>query len=196
MSNAVFPSLVGLCFPVERNPLWSTKVQTGVSGKETRLAFWSYPIWQYALNYDILRSDAAHTELQQLFDFYNARLGPYDTWLFNDPDDNTATAQQFGVGDGTTTVFQLARTLGVFYEPVKAVNTITNVQKAGVTTGAYTLDYNTGLITFTTAPAASAVLTWTGTYYWRCRFAEDMIKGSKFMNTFWDMQNLKFQSVK
>ena len=29
---------------------------------------------------------------------------------------------------------------------------------------------STGMVTFVTAPAAAAALTWTGAFYWRCRF--------------------------
>jgi hypothetical protein len=119
MSNAVLPALIGLTFPVEKTPVWSTKIQPGVSGKETRLGLWSYPIWQYSLSFDVLRSDS-HLELQQLVGFFNARQGAFDSWLFDDPDDNTATAQGFGSGDGTTTAFQLARAFGGATEPVKA----------------------------------------------------------------------------
>jgi uncharacterized protein (TIGR02217 family) len=198
MSNAILPTLPGLTFPVNRTPMWSTKVQTSISGKETRLGLWSYPIWQYDVGYDLLRSDSVNLELQTLANFYNARQGSFDDWLFNDPDDNTAALAPFGIGDGTTTVFQLARplvTAGVT-EPVRAVNTITQVRKAGVATGAYTLNSNTGVITFTTAPAAGNVLDWSGTFYWRCRFMDDTFNLSKFMNTFWEAKSLKFQTCK
>jgi uncharacterized protein (TIGR02217 family) len=196
MSNAVFPALTGLVFPVEKTPTWSTKVQTAASGKETRLSFWSYPIWQYSIGYDVLRSDAVNLELQTLLGFFNARQGAYDDWLFNDPDDNSCTANFFATGDGTTTAFQLARTWGGVLEPVRAVNAITQVTKAGSPTTAYTLNSNTGVITFNTAPGAGQALAWSGTFYWRCRFMDDQVTASKFMKNLWETQTLKFQSVK
>lgn len=196
MSNSVFPALTGLTFPVEKTPIWSTKVQTAVSGKETRLGFWTYPIWQYSINYSFLRSDNVNAELQSLVGFYNAHLGSFDSWLFNDPDDNLAVDQNFGTGDSATTLFQLARSYGGSYEPVKAVQSVTNVKINGATTAAYTLDTSTGLITFTTPPIAGAVLTWSGAFYWRCRFLDDQMTVSKFMAQLWETQTLKFQSIK
>lgn len=196
MSNAVFPALVGLTFPVEKTPLWSTKIQPVTSGKETRIGFWSYPIWQYSIGYDILRSDAVNLELQTLVGFFNARQGSFDDWLFNDPDDNSCTASFFGTGDGTTTAFQLARTWGGVSEPVRAVNTVSQVTKNGTPTAAYTLNTSTGVITFTTAPSAGQVLAWSGTFYWRCRFGEDQVTVAKFVKDFWETKTVKFQSIK
>lgn len=195
MSNAVLPALVGLNYPVIKTPQWSTKVQTTVSGKETRLNLWSYPIWKYTLGYDVLRSDSVNLELQQLIAFYNARSGSYDDWLFNDPDDNTVTNQSFGTGDGTTTAFQLQRAYGGYVEPVRGINAISSVKVNGTTTAAYSVSA-TGLLTFTTAPAAGAALTWSGTYYWRVRFMDDQIDVNKFADQFWELKALKFTSCK
>ena len=198
MSTAVLPNLKGLTFPVKKTPTWRTKIQTAVSGKETRIGLWSYPIYDYDLPHAYLRSDATNIELQTLVDFYNARNGPFDTWLFNDPDDNTATLMPFGIGDGSTTAFQLTRTLisSGFSEPVSAPNTITQVRVNGSATGAYSLNSTTGVITFTVAPAAAAALDWTGTYYWRCRFKDDTFNVEKFLNQFWEAKSLKFVNVK
>jgi uncharacterized protein (TIGR02217 family) len=196
MSNAVLPMLRGMSFPVEKTAVWKTKTQTHVSGKETRLNLWSYPLWQWSLSYDVLRSDAVNAELQSLVGFFNARQGSYDSWLFNDPDDNVISAQAFGVGDGTTRAFQLSRTFGGWNEPVTAINAITQVTVNGTPTSAYTLSQFTGLLTFTTAPAASAVLAWTGSYYWRVRFMDDQTTVSKFMTSLWENQGITFQSIK
>ena len=308
MSNAVLPLLKGLTFPVRKTPRWSTKIQTGVSGKETRIGLWSYPIYDYEQQYSMLRSDNVNLELQTLLDFYSARQGSFDTWLFNDPDDNTATLMPFGTGDGVTTAFQLTRTLvsGGFSEPVTALNgsatvvvngtaepqlglstpatpalsavaggalaattyyvrvtllsangqslastesslavALNNVLQvaspvsqtgatgwavyvstaAGTETrqatnltlgsawtepttglvagaalpGANTTGWTvsaTGLVTFFAAPANAAALTWTGTYYWRCRFKGDTFDVEKFHNMFWEAKALKFVSVK
>jgi uncharacterized protein (TIGR02217 family) len=195
VSNAIFPSLPGLMFPVAKTANWSTKVQDSTSGKETRLSFWSYPRWNYDLPFEFLRSDAT-AELQTLLGFFNDRKGSYDDWLFNDPDDNVATGQLFGVGDGVTTSFQLARAIGGVSEPVRAVNTITQVTKTGVVTTDYTINMFTGLLTFTTAPTAGQILAWTGTFYWRCRFMDDAISPSKFMQNLWELRSLQFQSIK
>lgn len=196
MSNAIFPSLPGLSYPVEKTPKWSTKVQRSVSGKETRLGYWSYPVWEWSLNYDILRSDDLNAELQELIGFFNSRQGSFDSWLFNDPDDNAADSQAFAIGDGSTKAFQLSRTYGGYNEPVKAINAISQITVNGSPTSAYAANISTGVITFVSAPASGALLRWSGTYYWRCRFSEDETTVAKFMNNFWENRQIRFVSVK
>lgn len=196
MSDAVFPTLPGLTYPVEKTAIWSTKIQTSVSGKETRLGYWSYPRWEYALRYSILRSDNVNAELQTLVGFFNARMGAYDDWLFLDPDDYIATNQVFATGDGTTTAFQLARTWGGWTEPVRAVLSVSSVKVNGTPTSAYTVNTSTGVITFTSAPTNGATLAWSGQFYWRCRFLDDQVTAAKFMKDFWETRTLKFQSLK
>jgi hypothetical protein len=120
LSNAVFPTLIGARFPVRKLPMWSGKVQQAASGAETRVSYWSYPRWRYTIGFEVLRDAASTQDLQTLVGFYNARQGQFDDFLFSDPDDNAVTAQAFGTGDGTTTAFQLQRTLGGFAEPVLA----------------------------------------------------------------------------
>ena len=67
----------------------------------------------------VLRSAAAYLEYQTLQGFINSLYGGTGLFLFNDVNDNTATAQGFGQGgqgDGVTTTFQLVRTFGGFTE--------------------------------------------------------------------------------
>jgi hypothetical protein len=110
MSNAVFPVLPGLVWDVKKTPQWSTKLQQAASGKELRLSYYSWPIYKYTLAYEVLRQASAYLELQTLAGFFNARQGKFDSFLFQDPNDNAVTAHGFGMGDGTTTAFQLQRT--------------------------------------------------------------------------------------
>lgn len=113
MSNAVFPLLPGLMWEVKRTPLWSTKVQRSVGGKEVRAAFYSNPIWSYQLSYEFLRDGNAaqvgFNELQTLQAFFLQRQGAFDSFLFKDPNDNYVAGHGFGVGDGVTVGFQLQR---------------------------------------------------------------------------------------
>lgn len=122
MSNAIYPTnLPGRAWPRTRTPLWRTTVATTPSGREWRSTAMAAPRYRYTLRYEFLRSKATLQEWQALFGFFNARRGGYDTFLYSDPDDNTVTAQPFGVGDGSTAAFQLVRSLGGFAEPVHDV---------------------------------------------------------------------------
>jgi uncharacterized protein (TIGR02217 family) len=181
MSNAVFPNLKGLSWPVVKTPEWSTIIQKSASGRETRAALMSYPLWNFKLTFDYLPSNntnGASLDLQAMLDFFNSRQGAFDNFLFDDQNDDSVTAQSFGTGDGTTVGFQLQRQLqaGGFFEPVMNLNGAPSIYNNGVlqtVTTNYTIN-STGFVTFTSAPAAGHALTWTGSYYFRCRFDKDM----------------------
>jgi hypothetical protein len=85
MSDAIFPTLPGRGWSILRTPQHSTRIQTAVSGKETRARLWATPIWVYELTFDVLREEPGLAELQTLAEFFAARSGAYDTFLFLDP---------------------------------------------------------------------------------------------------------------
>lgn len=193
MSEILLPSLPGLEWPVHRQPEWVTRTQESVSGREIVTARQSFPRWRYSLSYEFLRA----SECQQLLAFFNARQGRFDTFLFNDLNDNSATAQQFGTGDGTTVKFQLLRSLGGILEPVFALNGAPLIYKNGVLQSAATYSISTnGVVTFNTAPATGAALTWTGLFYWRCRFLQDAADMQQFAGNLWALKKLEFRTVK
>ena len=198
MTELVFPALAGIGWSVKRSPVWKTRAQQAISGKETRLADWSYPAWHWELTFDFLRSDPVAAEFQALAGFFNARQGAFGTFLYGDADDNAVTGQSLGTGDGATTMFQLIRAFGGFIEPVLAPNVVSAVYLAGVVQApsAYSVDPITGLLTFTAAPASGAAITADFSYYFRCRFAEDTVDFEKFMATLYRAQKLAFVSLK
>lgn len=192
------PAMVGLTFPVKRTPTWSTSKNDALSGKRTRYPLWTYPIWQWEISFDILRSDAVNLELQTLMGFINSVNGAAQLWQYDDPTDDAVTLQSFGQGDGTSTAFQLVRALGGFAEPVFLVNGAPSIFVGGVLMTVVT-DYTIsayGVVTFTVPPANGATLQWTGNFYWGCRFDDDAASFSQFMSTFWDLKSLKFSSEK
>lgn len=198
MSNAVFPTLPGLMFPVVRTPIFNTMKQPALSGRELRGTYQSFPLYQFGLSYEFLRDMVATPELDTLIGFFLARQGSFDSFWFNDVSDNSAVDMPFGVGDGGTTGFQLTRAFGAggssFAEPVQNVNVLTNIKKAGVIQSSptnYTIDAN-GFVTFAGAPATLAQLTWTGSYYYRCRFLDDQIDFNNFMQNLWEAQQVQF----
>ena len=199
MSNAIFPTLPGLKWGTTRTPQWSTQVQQASSGREMRAAFWSYPRWKYSLSYEVLRAGNGLQELQQLVGFFNARRGSFDSFLYEDPDDCTATAQQFGVVETGRTVYQLARAFGGFVEPVTEPKAAGLVIKAGSTTLTAGTHYTLGTggrITLLGGATAGQVLTWSGGFYWRCRFLQDSAEFDQFMRQLWAAKKIEFQTVK
>jgi uncharacterized protein (TIGR02217 family) len=198
MSNSVFPVLAGLEWSVTKTPMWRTKIQTSTSGKELRAAYMSYPVWKFAMSYAVLRADAANAELQNLMGFFNQRNGSFDSFLYTDPTDNSVTAQQFGLGSGAQTAFQITRTYGSFVEPVQNLNGSPAIYVGGVLktlTTDYTIN-STGLVTFGTPPGNGVALTWTGSFYFRVRFLKDMADFDNFMYQLWQLKKCELQSIK
>lgn len=190
MSNAVYPidALAGLGIKVQKSPSFSTLIQRAVSGHEYRYGQMVYPIWDMVLSYNFLRDVAAYDELRTLVAFFLNRRAALDSFLLSDPDDNTATTQTIGTGNGTNRDFQLVRSFGGFLEPVYYPNSITNVQVNGVGAG-YVLQSN-GVVRMNTAPANGATVRWNGTYYFRCRFLEDKMSLEKFLHQVWMLGKL------
>lgn len=194
MSNAIFPTLPGLAWNVGKTPVWSTRIQKTVSGRELRAAFYNLPEWHFKLTYEFLRA-GAQQELQTLLGFFNARQGSFDSFLYRDPNDNSVTAQQFGIGNGAQTRYQLTRAFGGYAEPVTAPMVGAAIFVNGASAAA-TVDTNTGIVTFTAPPANGAVLTWTGSFYFRCRFLYDSIDFEEFLRDLWQAKKVEFTSIK
>lgn len=205
MTSFVFPTLTGLTFDVVRYPIWNTEVQKALSGKRSTIGYSTWPDIHFELTFSILRDDVAVSDVKALVGLFNACQGKYDTFLFSDPDFSSVITMYFGTGDGVTTQFQLqaayANSGGPFGQdliqnlngtPTIFVNG--TLQVVGV---AYTLGA-TGIITFLGGhiPAAAAVLTWTGSFYYRCAFDDDKLDLTKFMNKWWQIKKLPFTSIK
>jgi len=199
-----FPTLAGLTWPVQRTPQWNTINQKPVSGKDTRLALWTYPKYQYTLQFSYLGSSGSNTDWQTLMGFYNSVNGSALPFHFNDVNDNSATTQTLGTGNGTTTQFNFVRSLGGFIEPTQDVTqgsvTVYN-NGTPVSGSAYTFltDSNWGFtygIQFNTAPVSGHAITATFTYNWPCRFDDDKQDFNQFLSNFWELKKCVFSSLK
>jgi uncharacterized protein (TIGR02217 family) len=198
MSNAIFPQFAGLKMDRTKTPEWKTVIHQAVSGKESRSAFMSFPIWNFTLCYEVLRADVAYNELKQIMSFYNERQGSYDSFLYNDKYDNTVTNQGFGTGTGSQTKFQLVRNLYNWIEPVQNVQGTPTIKKNGTALIAGT-DYtigDTGIVTFTVAPNLGDALTWEGLFYYRVRFVNDTQDFDQFMYNLWEVKQINLRSIK
>jgi len=135
----IFPLLPGFSFITSKEPTWQTGVQQASSGRERRRMQWSYPVWSFNVGYEVLRDAPSLAEQQKLLAFFNSKAGRYQEFFFFDPSDNSVF-QTFGTGDGTTTTFQLTRTVGggayYFVEPIRCVMGTPTVRVNGVMVGA------------------------------------------------------------
>jgi len=202
----IFPSLPGLAWSVTKTPTFQTRIQRAVSGRELRALDYPYPLWQFTLVFDLLRDNptAGYDELRTLMGFFMLCQGSFGTFLFRDPSDHRVTSQQIGIGNASTTIFQLQRAMGStlpgggFLEPIVAPDVVSGLYLDGITQspGSYSVDPETGLVTFSTAPGSGLIITADYSYYFRCRFIDDSYAFENFMFQLWQLKKLTFISVR
>ncbi len=112
------------------------------------------------LNYRLV----PRSQMQEIYNFFSARKGAFEPFIFEFPYEDTWENEYVGKGDGATTVFTL---------PFKYHSSLSVYVDGTLTTG-YTVD-NTGeraTITFSTAPAADSLITcsFTGKARLKVRF--------------------------
>lgn len=195
------PTLPCITWPVDVSfGQFDTTVQKSVSGREAHYINRIQPRRTYTIAINGLDSTGTlasllANSLQTLAGFFHQCYGRALMFQFVDPDDSVATAQSFGVGDGATSLFQLTRLSGGFVESVFAPlgTPLIYVNGPLKTLGTdYTLNLNTGAVSFITPPAAGAALTWTGTYAWWCCWDDDKLDTSKIMGGIYEMQKASF----
>lgn len=219
MSTPVFPALAGQGWSVHKSPNFSTLIADHVSGREVRAQLWQNPRWDFELVFNALDGTTTGqygglgaSSLQTLMGFFLQAGGSAQNFLLYDATDYTVTNQAFGSGDGTTTAFQLLRTIGGFSESIFSPVTTTTtlyfpggatasavapvIKKAGSVVSPSAYSISNGLVTFTTAPASGAALQWTGFYGFLCRFADDKLDFEQFMANLWKADSVKLKSVR
>jgi uncharacterized protein (TIGR02217 family) len=203
--TVAFPTaslLAGQGWSVHRRPTFSTRIPVAVSGREVRTPFYATPLYEFELTYDGLLSGAAMgaipaQSLQALQGFFLQLQGQYGSFLFTDPDFCQITGGQIGTGDGSTTTFVLQRSVGAYTEAVQAANNVAAVYINGVAQSSTTWSVANGnQIVFTTAPATSAVVTADFSYYFVCRFLDDVQDYEEMMYQIHTLKSCKFRTVR
>ena len=204
MSLPIMPPMpLSMAAGLKKSPRFNTLRQKGTAGVNAAVALMPYPCWDFEWSLDNIvgRELLPTSVVAQFFGTYMATAGGAGLFLFSDPVDNAVTGAQFGTGDGTSTKFQLSRNI------YGAVDIIQNLNETGGAPQIYvggsltspTSISSTGVVTFSSAPADAAVLTWTGQYYFACRFAEDTIDATRVFSInngldHWMIQGVKFSS--
>jgi uncharacterized protein (TIGR02217 family) len=195
MTIPLFPTLPGLGWSSTKRPTASTRIATHVSGREVRSANYAYPLYEFEVLFELLRSGAAQ-ELETLMGFFLQCQGQFGVFRFVDPSDNAVTGQTLGVGDGVTTSFAAVRGIGGWVEPVGYLEGASRVALAGVTQTAGWSITAPAVITFAGAPAAGIAVTADFTFSYLCRFLDDKQSFEQFMAGLWANKSLKFRSVR
>jgi hypothetical protein len=206
-----FPTLRGLGFSVIKRPKWSNNTQQHVSGREVRIGYYTMPLWEWDLLYEVLPDTGSEfrgtttSDVRTMLDFYNSCAGGLSLFFFSDPDDYTVTEQQIGTGDGSTTTFTLTRTLvtGGFAEPIGYVDLTNpfNVYVAGTlqSGSAYTVSQTTyyqQTITFAVAPPSGDAVAVTMNYFQVCKFKDDTYDFEKFAYALWGLKKITLATTR
>jgi uncharacterized protein (TIGR02217 family) len=196
-----FPSLPGQAWPVVKKPKWSTRIASHSSGREVRVRLWANPMYEFEVSYDALSSSdnrqgiAAHS-MQMMMDFYSTAQGQGGTFLYVDPTDCLATGQIIGVGDSATLSFSMVRSLLSFTEKVGWVTSISAVYIDGISQTLFWDLAAPSTLVFTSPVPVGSIVTADFSWAFVCRFSEDTMEASQFMEDLWEMKSLKFQSVR
>ncbi|EHU1297238.1 DUF2460 domain-containing protein [Acinetobacter baumannii] len=198
MSDVLFPELPGLEWDLTKTPMFNTKIMQSVNGRELRASYQAVPKYQISMSFAFLRESKGRNELQQLEGFFLERRGSFDSFLFKMPEDNEF--QCTFVGDGVQTSFQLYKQINTTQIPLQHTQAeqsedplmwSENASKPmwsdpesqmwllqfGITTN--------GLLQMPIPLAAGESITISGTYYYRCRFADDEQQYTNFMSKLW-----------
>lgn len=179
---------LALSYGSRGGPERRTEIVTLGSGDEERNSLWRHSRRRYDAGPALRRAE----DVALLIAFFEERRGPLYGFRWRDTFDHAsaplgqppaATDQVLGTGDGTTRVFQLAKTYGGAFAPyarpiTKPVAGSVAVAVGGVALAgtAFALDATTGRVTLAVAPGRGAVVTAGFTFDVPVRFATDRIE--------------------
>jgi len=167
----------GLPTQVEQNAVRrdeeDIEIVTTDGGFEVRNARSSQGLREYDISFPAaVYGDAVHEAVIAL---YKVARGKLHSFRFRDFTDYQLDGEVIGTGDASTTAFQVIQSWTV--DGTTETRTITRpvsplaVYKDGVLQGSgYTVDYTTGIVTFTSAPGTGVEISVSGTFDVPVRF--------------------------
>jgi len=160
-------------------PRYSTDIVTTDGGYEIRNSRWAYPLFQFEFNLSpgYREDDAA---LEAFIDLFHAAGGSFATFRFHYWRDLPVVGQQLGIGDGSTSQFQLFRsyTRGGITRDRKITRPVegsVTVYANGIPI-AVGINYETGIVTISPAPPLTVVITADFEHDLPVRFADDELE--------------------
>jgi len=218
MSLTGFSAGPTLAWSLIKTAHWATRMQRSTSGREVRVADFAYPVWDYALTWQVLRDawDIRDTpgygqgpafpigyspfyELDNIVQFFNSVHGAHMPFLWNDVTDNdtdphgssTPSGGGNGVGLGVGDGLTKAfRIIGHQGSPV-----VPNVVRWVSPSISYVIDDYDALLVFSSAPSDGTPVQIGMSYSQRVRFKGDSLEAEEFMYQLWSIKKLELTSV-
>jgi hypothetical protein len=216
-----YPILEALYIEMTWRPIWSGEQQEHQSGGEYRFSYWDSPLWEWDLQYELLRegfrTGQAWDELRQIVGLFNACQGPTLGFRFLNPDDNQVVRQLTGTTDGTTTTFDLVRSYGAnnpflgytsmerigFLDQTKPFNLYVDSSPVPVSPSdpvyGYTFDLDTPSqqqLMFNTAPPNGHTIYVDMAYRYYVRFKDTQYDFDKFLQNVWALKKVTLRSLR
>lgn len=157
---------------IEREPVDIVKTDGGYEVRNVRHA---QALFEYEISFGVEEYDS--TTQEAVYAMWRASRGGLYAFRFRDwdPKNSELADEAIGTGDGADTTFQVTQTHTV--GGVTAVRNITRpvtpltVKKDGVTqVSGYSVNYDTGVVTFSVAPANGVVISVSGEFDIPVRF--------------------------
>jgi len=149
------------------------EIVTSDGGFETRNARASQSLRQFDISFPAARAgDAVQEAVKALYKVARKSLR---TWRFRDFTDYQLDGEVIGEGDGSTTSFQITQawTIDGFTEGraiTRPVDPVQIFKNGALQSTGYAVDYDTGIVTFTAAPANGVKIAVTGEFDIPARF--------------------------
>ena len=186
---------------------------SSVNGADTQILTHAYPLWEFELTYESLRTQTQNiipytqwpdfNQYERIAAVFLACRGQYGRFYYRDHSDSSRTLQFIDVGNGVRKRFRMIRSFGqgdlVTFEPVGGVDlgTAIPIIYVGGTpqpTGWYIDATDNQTLVFDTAPVGTIAAKFY--FYYYCRFLEDLTEFSEFMRNLHQLGRLRFRSVK
>ena len=193
-------------------PTMSTDIVSTGGGVEHRNANWDLPLYRFQAGYAV-KTRAVALQVYELFLAMQGRFGGFrvqDAWDYSSASDGVgtplATDHIIGTGNAVEVDFQLVKIYtkgGVslsrkIKKPVASKGVLIEVDGSPLTEGVgYTVDYTTGIVTFTGAPLNTHVITAGYEFDVPCRFDTDDLSHLQFQisNTSGDGDIVSFADI-
>lgn len=161
-------------------PEYTTDLVITTSGHEQRNVNWA----QARLRYNVAKGVKNATQLASLIAFFRARKGRAYGFRFKDWSDFRAEGEVLGTGNGVQTQFQLVkRYLSGGVQETRAITkpvtgSVQVYKNAALQSSGVNVNYNTGVVTFTAAPATGHAVTANFEFDVPVRFDTDRLEAT------------------
>jgi len=191
-------------YDLKLRKMWKTDVVDYDTGKEQANQVWSRPKRFWTLPYNVM----LRKYRDKLIELFDRAHGGYNIFLFEDPYDYECALTECSItAIAAQTEFQLIKTYygsesetwdenktriqpGSIFPPIVKVDNVEKTEDVD-----YTLDDDTGIVTFGAAPGAEAVITANYRFYYPVRFNTDEYEETTIYQSIFSMGDIPIKEI-